>query len=202
MAVTMHPRRHLATRRAAGLLLTLLLTSVTACAGDDNDDSASTTTEATTSPTTNQSTDAETATITAVDYGFEGVPADLTAGATLTLRNESASEVHELVAMRLPAGETRGADELGTLPEGELNAVVGGPPVLVVIAPPEDDGFVALGDGTLADPGRYLLVCFIPTGADPSAFLEALEANPGEPPSVPGGPPHFTAGMYAEVTVR
>lgn len=45
-------------------------------------------------------------------------------------------------------------------------------------------------------------MCFIPTGANPAAYLDALEANPGQPPSVPGGAPHFTAGMYSELTVQ
>ena len=72
----------------------------------------------------------------------------------------------------------------------------------MLVAPPGEDGFAAVGDGALGEPGRYLVMCFIPTGADPAAYLDALEANPGQPPSVSGGPPHFTAGMYREVTVR
>lgn len=107
--------------------------------------------------------------------------------------------------MRLPDGETRTATELLALPEAELRPALGGPPAAVLVAPPGEAGFTALGDGTLTQRGRYLLVCFIPTGADPPTFLAAVAAarsSGGPPSSVPGGAPHFTAGMYAELTVR
>ena len=124
------------------------------------------------------------------------------AGAKLALSNQSDGELHELVAMRLADDEGRTADELIALPEDELRALFAGPPEVVLVAPPGEEGFAALCDGTLGQPGRYLLMCFIPIGADPAAYLDALEAQPGQPPAVPGGPPHFTAGMYGEVTVR
>ncbi len=41
---------------------------------------------------------------------------------------------------------------------------------------------------TLTQPGRYIFVCTIPTGADPAAYREAAK-TPGPPPDVPGGPP-------------
>ena len=44
-------------------------------------------------------------------------------------------------------------------------------------------------------------LCFIPTGADPQAYLDALGENPGQPPQVDGGPPHHTAGMYTDLIV-
>lgn len=191
-----HPNRPRFVRPAAVLALTLLVGVAAAC-GDDSDDDTS---AATSSTTTAASTDA--VEITAVDYAFEDAPEELDAGATLALRNRSSDELHELVAMRLPDTEQRTADELVRLPDQELGALFAGPPALVLVAPPDEDGFAAVGDGTLDEPGRYLFLCFIPTGAEPAAYLDALEANPGEPPSVPGGPPHFTAGMYAEVTVR
>ena len=42
----------------------------------------------------------------------------------------------------------------------------------------------------------------IPTGAEPQAYLDELEANPGQPPQVEGGPPHFTGGMFQQVVVQ
>lgn len=183
--------------RLRALIAIASLVAATAACSDDDDSSAPAE-----PATTNTATDDNTIDVTAIDYAFEGLPAEATAGAELTLRNQSASEVHELVAMRLTDGEDRPAADLVALPEQELGGLFGGPPALVLIAPPDDDGFAAVGDGTLTEPGRYLMVCFIPTGADPGAYLDALEANPGQPPSVPGGPPHFTAGMYAELTVR
>ncbi|MEQ9161428.1 MAG: hypothetical protein RLN74_01900, partial [Ilumatobacter fluminis] len=61
----------------------------------------------------------------------------------------------------------------------------------------------AVGDGTLSEPGRYVLMCFIPIGADPDEYLAAVAAaGGGKPDGVAGGPPHFTAGMYAELVVE
>lgn len=144
----------------------------------------------------------EVVTVAAVDYQFRALPAEVPAGTRFGLTNESRREVHELAAMRLPDTETRTATQLLALPEGELRAVLGGPPAAVLVAPPGEVGFATLGDGTLTRPGRYLFVCFIPTGADPAAFLAAARASGAAPPSVPGGAPHFTSGMYAELTVR
>lgn len=183
-------------RRAVVFAMALLVAGMAACSDDDTDKGAA----STTAPRTAAEDDA--IEITAVDYAFEDAPEEVDAGASLSLRNQSAGEVHELVAMRLPDGEQRTAEELVRLPEQELGALFAGPPALVLIAPPGDESFAAVGDGTLGDPGRYLFLCFIPTGAEPDEYLDALETNPGQPPSVPGGPPHFTAGMYTEVAVR
>ena len=190
-----HTRPSRGARPAAVLAMALLVAGTSACSDDDTDEGAA----STTAPTTAAEDDA--IQITAVDYAFEDAPEEVDAGATLTLRNQSDSEVHELVAMRLPDAEQRTADELARLPEQELGALFAGPPALVLIAPPGEESFAAVGDGALSLPGRYLFLCFIPTGAEPAAYLDALEANPGQPPSVAGGLPHFTAGMYAEVTV-
>ena len=106
------------------------------------------------------------------------------------------------MAFRIPDTETRSVDELMALPEAELEAaIVTGPPALVMLALPGEEGFAALGDGTLQEPGRYVVLCGIPIGADPQAYLEAAETSDG-PPDVPGGPPHMTAGMYAELIVE
>jgi hypothetical protein len=76
-----------------------------------------------------------------------------------------------------------------------------GEPAMVLLAAPGGEQIAAVGDGTLAEPGRYLLFCAIPIGADPQEYLEAAQTSDG-PPQVDGGPPHFTAGMYGEVTVE
>lgn len=168
-----------------------------AACGDDDDAS----TAADDSPRSELSP-SEPVTVTAVDFEFQRLPDAVDAGTSFDLENDSAVEVHELVALRLPEGENRSAETLIGLPQAELQALFAAPPATVLVAPPGADGFAALGDGTVTDPGRYLFVCFIPTGADPDTYLDALEASPGEPPAVPGGPPHFVSGMYQEVTVR
>src|SRR5690606_22129873 len=142
----------------------------------------------------------------AVDYGFEGLPETVEAGSTITMTNASEAEVHELVAFLLPEDETRSAEELLALPEEEQAALIGeAPPALVLVAMPgtgPEENIVAVGDGTLTQAGRYLVACFIPVGADPEAFLEAAQASGDEPPATEGGAPHFTEGMFAEVTVE
>jgi hypothetical protein len=138
--------------------------------------------------------------VTAVDYGFEGLPEKVKAGTTLALQNESMVEVHELVAIRLPDDETRPVDELVQLPPDELASFFPGV-ATVVIAPPGESGFAVEGTGVLSEPGRYAVICAIPTGADPAGYLEAAAEAEGGPPEVAGGPPHLAMGMYGEVTV-
>ena len=78
--------------------------------------------------------------ITAIDYAFVGVPESVPAGTELTLVNDSAVEVHELVAVRLPDDEDRPVAEEAS---EEVVAVVG-------------DGDTVLGDErvVVGDPQR------------------------------------------------
>lgn len=139
--------------------------------------------------------------VTAVDFGYENLPATVTAGTELKLHNSSATEAHELVAIKLPDDETRSVEELLQLPPEQLAAFLPGV-TTVLIAAPGDDAVAVEGDGTLNDPGRYLVICAIPTGADPQEYLEAAAAAEGGPPQVDGGPPHFVNGMFGEITVE
>ncbi len=138
--------------------------------------------------------------VTAVDYGFDGLPERVAVGTTLALENESMVEIHELVAIRLPDDEKRPVAELVQLPPEEFASFL---PLMetVVIAPPGEAGFAVEGTGTLTEPGRYAVICAIPTGANPDEYLAAAAAAEGGPPQVAGGPPHLAMGMYAEVMV-
>ena len=175
-----------------------------ACGDDDDDDAADTTTAAATATVAATATgSAPTAiTVTATDYRFDGLPATAPAGAAFTLQNDSENEVHEMVVIRIPDEEQRSVGELLALPEDELDAVVGaGPPALVIVALPGEAGSPVLGDGTLAEAGRYAVLCFIPVGADPEEARTAM-SDP-EATGVPGsGPPHIAEGMYAEITIE
>ncbi len=140
--------------------------------------------------------------VVAVDFAFEGLPATIDAGTTLTLRNDAASELHELVAFRLADDEDRSVADLMALPPKELMAALGPEPTTVILAPAGSPQVaVPVGDGTLADPGRYAIICMIPTGVDATAYMEAAATSDG-PPDVGGGPPHIVHGMFAEVEVR
>jgi len=184
-------------RTGAGLLALALAGGLAACGDDNTKDSTPEATEEST--TTEAPGEAGTVEVTAVDYAFEGLPDSVAAGTKLTLTNSSTAEIHELRAFLLPDGEERSADELIVLPDSELEQLIPqGPPTAELLAPPNGGEMILeVGDGTLADPGRYLMVCTVPTGADPDAVLNAAARE-----VVPGGPLHFTKGMYAELTVE
>ncbi len=218
-------RRHWTVR--VGLPLLLATSSVLAACGSDGDDAdgapsttaaAPTTTHVHTPETTAtpvpDTTTPDTATpdtvgvpglvtITASNYAFEDVPANIPVGSTLAIKNVAKAELHEIVAFRLPDSETRTVGELMALPPDELTAAFGGPPRIVMLQMPGSSDIIRpVGDGTLGEPGRYVIICGIPTGADPVEYLTAAAASPGGPPQgVAGGPPHLVHGMYAEFTV-
>jgi hypothetical protein len=169
-----------------------------ACATDDEPEEAETTEEA--SPEATEMSSA--VEVTGEDYSYTGIPDTIDAGSRISFKNASDKEAHEIVAFKLADTETRTAEEIFKLPEAELNAALGGPPVTVIVAEPEKDGVPAVGDGVLNEPGRYVFACFIPTGADPAEYLKAAQESGDDAPVVAGGPPHFTQGMYAEATVE
>ena len=162
---------------------------------------ATETTESTATATGTTAAEGETVEITGVDYAFEGVPETAEVGTELTFTNASEVEAHEMLMFQLPEGETRTVEELLALPETEAQEIVG-PPIGVAVALPGEDGEVVEGELVAAEAGRYVLLCFIPTGADPEAIAEAMQNPTGEAPQVEGGPPHAAQGMYAEFTVE
>ena len=143
--------------------------------------------------------------VTATDYTFQNLPKEVDAGTELKLKNASTKEVHEMVVFRIPDGERRSVQELVNLPESQQEAIFGsGPPAMVLVAPPKGGaGMIrALGDGKLTEAGRYAVVCFIPVGADPQAYLAAAQGPSDGPPPGGGGPPHAAQGMFGEITVK
>ena len=190
-------------RRALALALIPFALLLAACGGDDGtdgdegatgDDSAETTTTADAS--------SKDVVVTASDFEFDGVPAKAAAGTKFSLENTSTKELHEFVAIKLPDGEKRPAADLVKLPPAEQEKLASGPPATVILRAPGGEQIDAVGDGTIAAPGRYLVICSIPTGADPGAYLAAAQASQDGPPDVPGGPPHLVQGMYAELTIE
>lgn len=125
-------------------------------------------------------------TITASEYTFAGTDAFKAGGAfAMTLKNEG-KELHELHVAKLADGEKRPVEELLADPSVE--------PASTSV------GHAFACPGTTADPtgvdlrspGRYLVLCFIPTGAradtDPKDF-EML------------GEPHAMRGMVVEIDI-
>lgn len=204
-------------RRAGSAVIVAGLLLGTAACGDDDDATA-----ASESPATIEESSSTTATadptepadapadedhdhveVSAVDFAFENLPSEIKAGTRLSLTNNAETELHELVAIRLPDDETRPVDELVKLPEAEIGAIIGSsPPQTVLLAEPGGDQIPAVGDGTLTEPGRYVVLCAIPTGVVPAEYLAAAAQSQGGPPQIENaGPPHFVSGMYAELTV-
>jgi uncharacterized cupredoxin-like copper-binding protein len=117
----------------------------------------------------------------AVDFEYDGLPKTLKGGYNaITLTNEG-EEMHEMVLFRINDDVTEDFEALLKLPEGEGDdkAV----PMGVVVVPPGKTGssFFDL------KPGRYGITCFIPKGSKNGKFGD--------------GPPHFTEGMIADLTV-
>lgn len=160
---------------------------------------AATATDDTTATTVAGDNDAgETIVVTAVDYSFEGLPETVPAGTKFSLANEG-NEPHEFVALLIPDDETRPVEELVQLPEEELDVIFGtAEPATVILAATgqTDVPGAVLGDGTLTEPGRYAIVCFLPVGSDDSI----LESD--GPPPAGDAPPHAMQGMIAELTVE
>jgi hypothetical protein len=195
------PFRHTKLRYAAALTALLGLV-LAACGGEDAADPAPEPAAAETAvDDTSAGDDGDVVEVSLHDYAFAGLPGTVAAGTRFTVVNESDDELHELVAFLLPDEEDRSVEELTTLSPGELVGSLG-EPVTVLLAEPGGPTIPAVGDGTLAETGRYAIMCFIPTGADPQEYLRVAAETEEGPPQVDGGPPHFVQGMFAELTVN
>ena len=144
----------------------------------------------------------DTKTVTAADYSFQNLPKEVDAGTEFKLTNSSTKELHEMVVIRIPDTERRPVADLVKLPEAQQESIFGGAkPAMVLLAPPGRGEMIkAVGDGKLTEKGRYAVICSIPTGADPQAYLNAPPSD--GPPQVAGGPPHLVQGMFGEITVK
>ncbi len=129
--------------------------------------------------------------IVGVEYAFENVPATTAAGTTFTFRNNG-QELHEMVVVKKNEGVTESFEELLALPDDQAFAFI-----TFAGQAMAEPGQTAEGSVTVADPGEYLMVCFVPTG-----MTELPEGSLGPDASLPAGAPHFTQGMLAEFTVE
>ncbi len=193
-----------------------LALSLAACGGDDDDATPATTAAAATATTVAATPDSTGTTmdhssmpmdhpmvaIDAIDYRFDGMPTDIKVGTTFSFKNTSTKEFHEMVAIRIPDSEKRSVQELTQLTQEQTDAIFANvEPAFVFVAPPGEDGMPVVGDGTITEPGRYAVICSIPIGADPATVMEAMQSESSTPPDLGDGPPHFTAGMFAELNV-
>lgn len=160
---------------SAGLAITLA-----ACSGSGSGATTSAT------PAGSGAATGPTIAVTGSDYKFDGLPAEVAAGSTLTFKNASDDEEHLLVVVRRNDNATRELEDLlknGTQDEqqsmttqiGELEAT---------------PGETASGTIKLDKPGEYLALCPIPVGSMASSG-PAADAMP-----------HYMKGMYQVFTVK
>jgi len=135
-------------------------------------------------------------TVTGVDYAFAGIPDAVDAGSVLGFRNQG-SEVHEMVVFRINDDVEQTIQELLALPQDQSAELV--TQTGFAIANPGED---AEETATVAEAGRYAMLCFIPIGT--TSVPEGTPPPSGAPlPSGFGsGPPHFTVGMVKEFAVQ
>lgn len=128
--------------------------------------------------------------IQAVEYAYDGVPQTVQAGTVGIDFSNAGAELHEMALFRLNDGVTESVEELLQMPEEKA--------LKKVTEAGHAFAFPGTADITFIDlePGNYAMACFVPVGTTPDK-LEALESG-----SEPGGPPHFTEGMFAEFTVE
>lgn len=122
--------------------------------------------------------------VTATEYAFADLPAELPAETTSFELSNDGEQVHELILVRKNDGVTDSAQDLLALPEEEVFTKVtllGSP----AFAPPGQSDYKVVD----LTPGDYIAVCFIPVG---------MTGTDGPPPD---GPPHAMQGMVAEFSV-
>lgn len=123
--------------------------------------------------------------VTAIDYAFEADVDGLEAGQVAFDFSNDGTELHEMALIRINDDTTETIEELLELPEEEAEAKT----TFMGVS------FAAPGENSTLyadlEPGRYVMLCFIPTGS--TSFEEAETAD---------GPPHFTHGMVKEFTIE
>jgi len=166
----------------------------------------SSTTSATLAETTTTTTKSAMIEGVAGDYFYEGVPETVPVDTRLSLFNSSAREFHEMVVFKLDPAEQRTIEELSKLTSLELVGPSGfgapgvGKLVSVVFAMPESPQYTYLHDvPVLAEEGRYIIFCNIPTGMDPIEAQNRTSQGPIKDTDADGMPRHYEVGMMTEV---
>ena len=183
---------------AVGLAVSLAVVPAACGSSDDGVTATATTAKpAATTSTTAASTKPQTIKVTGSDYKFTGLPETAPAGSKISLTTDKSGEPHELVAVHVPESETRSAEEIGALSDADMETVLAGEPALVTIAMPgtTDTPGPVVGDGTLSEPGRYIILCTFPKGTTPEDVAKAQGPLQGEHP-------HYHLGMVDDITIQ
>jgi plastocyanin len=163
--------------------------------------------------------DGMTVEVTGVEYAFTGLPESVPVGTTLAFTNGGV-ELHEMVVNRIADGVEETFDELMALnesgvdleAEGYIDAEYGNQMVLALPGQTAEDTI------TLDQEGRYVVLCYVPSGLEPAKLEEfgvditTLDENtdmaelPAEAQAyleevMTTGVPHLVNGMIQEFTV-
>ncbi len=122
------------------------------------------------------------ATVKAVNYAYQGLPATLPAGTVRIEMENTSDEAHEIVVLNRKPGVTETYDQILALPEDQLEAKL---------------DFV---DATSANPGETVyMVANLPAGD--LVFLCSFGKGTTDDDDPKEAEPHFTLGMKQEVKV-
>ena len=124
------------------------------------------------------------------NYKYVDIPSELSAGNTVFRFQNTGTDLHMVVLEKLAADDDRTADEIanGALEQMDGTGDNGGAQVVTAggFALPGEDGYLSVD----LEPGRYVMLCPLPMGW----------TGDGPPPE--DAAPHFTAGMFTELTVK
>lgn len=126
--------------------------------------------------------------VTATEYAFEGMPAEVESGLIAVKLTNEGQEAHEIGVGRKAEGVTETWQELLELPEEEADSSV----VFVGGGFAPSTGSIGYAFLDTSEGGEYAALCFVPTGTVVTAEGEVTEGT---------GPPHFAHGMIHEFTV-
>ena len=142
--------------------------------------------------------------ITATDYEFQGVPEIVPSGTKISLVNASTTEFHTAFIIRLPEGDERTREELTAISPQDLLPHFGpgrGVDQAIFHARPGESHYeIRLGGPMVRAPGRYVIMCFVPVGADPAEVEEQVRFGP--PQQTDGVLRHDQVGQFAEFIVE
>jgi hypothetical protein len=119
---------------------------------------------------------------TGVNYEYEGLPDTLEAGVVAVTFTNEGDELHEIGVARINDDVTLPVEQVLATPPPQIFSMVQIAGVAFADPGQSETTFLRL------EPGRYAAACFVPQGTTHEA-----EGT---------GPPHFTLGMFAEITVE
>lgn len=128
--------------------------------------------------------------VEARNYEFGGIGDEVDAGETLVTFDNEGTEFHEVVILKRNSGDETPVSELLEMEEDEAMSHV--EPIAAAFAGPGQTSYTTID----LEPGKYVAVCFIPTGATEEAWETMMAGGPE-----PDGAPHAMAGMTHEFEV-